>query len=101
MKALTFLILSGNDVELDISTLEKAIRSLPPENRQAIELHFIQKLTRKEIATRLGWSYSKVHNRITRGVTLLKWQLNPAYFDEMKRISNTALTSCANGKEPI
>jgi DNA-directed RNA polymerase specialized sigma24 family protein len=78
-----------------------SINELPPQHRQAIELHFLQELSRKQIAIQLGWSYSKVHNRITRGITLLKWKLNPAYFDEMNRISKNVLISSSNGKEQI
>jgi len=101
METLISLIQSGCDVEMDITVIEKAIFELPTEHRQAIELHFLQELSRKQIAIQLGWSYSKVHNRITRGITLLKWKLNPSYFDEMNRISKNILISFSNGKEQI
>lgn len=61
--------------------LNNAIKNLPEENHKAINLHFKQKLSRKETALQLGWSLSKVNTKITRGISLLKWKLNPAAFE--------------------
>jgi RNA polymerase sigma factor (sigma-70 family) len=60
--------------------LNSAIKNLPEENRKVINLHFEQKLSRKEIALQLGWSLSKVNTKITRGISLLKWKLNSTAF---------------------
>lgn len=68
------------------NSLSEAILNLPDENRVAIDLYFENNLTRKQIASKLGWSVSKVNQKITRGITLLKIKLNPEYFrkaDEM------------------
>lgn len=72
-----------------LEELRTAINNLPVENRQAITLHFLQNISRKEIANQLDWSASKVHNRITRGITLLKAELNPGYFDQMRQLATT------------
>ena len=66
--------------------LVRAIHQLPEDNRIVIELHFIQKVARKTIAAQLKWSLSKVNSKITRGITLLKHKLNPAYFTDMNKI---------------
>ena len=66
--------------------LERAIGQLPEDNRKAIELYFFHQLSRKDIASLLGWSVSKVNTKLTRGISLLKWRLNPAYFEKARRI---------------
>ena len=71
--------------------LRAAIKNLPQDNRQAITLHFIEKASRKEIAARLGWPLSKVNSKITRGVSLLKWELNPAAFEKAKQLFQETL----------
>lgn len=83
-------IFSEDFSENEREKIKQQIVNLPMEHRQAIELHFFQQLSRKQIAAQLNWSYSKVHNRITRGITLLKAELNPAYFDQMRKLA-TAL----------
>ena len=62
------------------------IETLPTENRKVIDLHFRRNISRKKIAAELGWSLSKVNTKITRGLTLLKYQLNPDYFTEMNKL---------------
>ena len=66
--------------------LSDAILKLPEENRLAITLYFENNLNRKQIAEELCWSLSKVNQKITRGITLLKLQLNPEYFRQADTI---------------
>ncbi len=63
-----------------------AVNGLPEANKTAIILHFIEQLKRQQIATELNWSVSKVNQKITRGITLLKQQLNPEYFRDADQI---------------
>lgn len=66
--------------------LAETIKKLPYANKIAIELHFKNNLSRNQIATQLNWSVSKVNQKITRGITLLKMELNREYFREAEMI---------------
>lgn len=63
-----------------------AVNGLPEESKTVITLHFMQQVKRQQIATQLNWSISKVNQKITRGITLLKQELNPEYFQEADQI---------------
>src|SRR5687767_802813 len=77
----------GVSVTHDIrEKLEESIKKLPEDNRNAIELHFLENIPRKEVARRLNWSLTKVNNKIARGITLLKAELNPEHFSMMEKI---------------
>jgi DNA-directed RNA polymerase specialized sigma24 family protein len=80
--------------------IKRHVAALPLEYQQAIQLHYFEECTRKEIAARLNWSYAKVHNRLTRGVTLLKAELNPAYFHSMREIAKNMMASSI-GSQPV
>jgi RNA polymerase sigma factor (sigma-70 family) len=69
-----------------VATAEAAIASLPVEYKLVLELHYEWGLSRREIATVLGWSPGKVSQRITRGVTLLKYELHPEAFTDAEAI---------------
>lgn len=69
-----------------IQDLEKAILTLPKQNREALYMHYWEKLPRRIIAVKLGWSLSKVSQKITRGITLLKLELNPNYFKSVDEL---------------
>jgi len=70
----------------DVATATAAIASLPAEYALVLELHFEWELSRREIATTLGWSTSRVSQRLTRGKSLLKLQLHPAAFKRAQEI---------------
>ena len=78
--------IEGNiSIDQQISLME-AIKKLPDNNRQVIEYHFIEKMSRKSIADLLQCSVSKVNSNLTRGISLLKWKCNPAAFEKAKEI---------------
>jgi hypothetical protein len=83
MEELKSLIFPNLSFPFKEDELLQAIELLPDNNKEAIKLSFLKKLSRKEIAAQLNWSFSKVHTKITRGITLLKYHLNPQYFAEM------------------
>jgi|HubBroStandDraft_6_1064221.scaffolds.fasta_scaffold323521_4 DNA-directed RNA polymerase specialized sigma24 family protein len=66
--------------------IKEAIHHLPPDNRTVIQLHFFENISRKDISIRLSWSLSKVNAKLTRGLSRLRWELNPAAFDQARRI---------------
>jgi len=66
--------------------LFNGIKNLPLDNCFAIQLHFIDDKSRKQIAGELNWSLGKVNQKITRGITLLKKELNPAHFEAMNKL---------------
>jgi DNA-directed RNA polymerase specialized sigma24 family protein len=70
----------------DAEKLVNAISNLPEDNSTVINLHFIERISRKDIASRLGWSLSKVNTKLTRGITLLRWECNPSAFEDAKQI---------------
>lgn len=78
-------IYPGASERPEISDLEQGIETLPRDHCIALRLHYGEQLSRKEIAAQLGWSLSKVNQKITRGITLLKFQLDPEYFEEMNK----------------
>jgi RNA polymerase sigma factor (sigma-70 family) len=65
---------------VDVATAEAAIAELPTEYRVVLELHYEWGLSRREIAALLEWSSSKVSQRLTRAVSLLKYELHPEAF---------------------
>ena len=71
---------------VDVATAEAAITHLPAEYGAVLDLHYGWGLSRKEIAALLGWSSGKVNQRLTRGVTLLKYALKPEAFVQAERI---------------
>lgn len=92
------IIFQGNYSDNEIERIKQSILSLPLEYHQPIQLHYFNNLSRKQIAEELNWSYSKVHNRITRGVTLLKAELNPGYFNQMRELATALYMSSSNRK---
>jgi len=70
----------------DAATAERVIATLPPEYGQPLELYYVHELSRLEIARRLQCSVSTVSQRLTRGMSLLKYQLNPGAFANAERI---------------
>lgn len=67
-------------------SLMGAIQDLPHDFKIVIDLYFLKGNSRKQIAVTLGWSLSKVNQKITRGITLLKQELNPDYFQKANEI---------------
>ena len=83
MKTLSKYLLGTESGNRDWKAISDAISKLPPDNKNVIELHFVQERTRNEIASDLGWSLSKVNQKITRGITLLKAEVYPEYFQKI------------------
>ncbi len=77
---------SPSEIRAMKKKLLKAIEKLPDDNRTAITCHYIKRMARKEIVKHLGWPLSKVNGKITRGVTLLKWELNPTALAKAREI---------------
>ncbi len=100
MKTLSELIFSKRPELFDQDCIDHAINNLPADNAKVVRLHFIDRIPRKEIASRLNWSLGKVNNKITRGITLLKHQLNPQYYSEIdKTLKFLPNISSGNGSE--
>ena len=65
---------------VDVVTAEAAIGRLPAEYSVVLELHYEWGLSRREIAALLEWSPGKVSQRLTRAISLLKYELHPEEF---------------------
>jgi RNA polymerase sigma factor (sigma-70 family) len=65
---------------VDVATAEEAIARLPAEYGTVLDLHYGWGLSRREIAALLGWSPGKVSQRLTRAISLLKYELHPEAF---------------------
>jgi len=78
--------------------LQSAIGELPPDNKKVIQLHFIENVSRKEVAQKLGWSLSKVNTKLTRGISLLRWHCNPAAFEDAKLLFKRHLEKIVSEK---
>jgi DNA-directed RNA polymerase specialized sigma24 family protein len=76
---------------VDVATAEDAIARLPAEYGVVLDLHFAWGLSRREIAALLGWSAGKVSQRLTRGVSLLKYELHPDAFEKAQSLLNRAM----------
>lgn len=55
--------------------LGAALSQLPPTDRQLIYLRFVQALSQKQIAHRLGWSQQKVSRELQRIFSVLRAKL--------------------------
>ena len=64
----------------DPDTARAAIEQLPLEYALALDLFYEGELTQIEIAQLLDWSASTVSQRLTRGISLLKYALHPERF---------------------
>jgi RNA polymerase sigma factor (sigma-70 family) len=71
---------------VDVATAEEAIARLPAEYGVVLDLHYAWGLSRREIAALLGWSQGKVSQRLTRAITLLKYELHPEAFSNAEAI---------------
>ena len=76
------LVDPDNDVPAQVAALEeaalvrRALASLPPEQKQVIELSFFKGLTRREIARQLDWPEGTVHTRARLALQNLRGRLN-------------------------
>jgi RNA polymerase sigma-70 factor (ECF subfamily) len=60
---------------LDAQTIREAMTSLPPEQREAIELGFFQGLSHQEIADRKGLPLGTVKSRMRNGLKKMRVHL--------------------------
>ena len=77
--------------KVEVATAEAAIADLPVEYGLVLDLYFAGELTRQEIAALLDWSPGSVSQRLTRGISLLKYQLCPEAFSHAKTILRSGL----------
>jgi RNA polymerase sigma factor (sigma-70 family) len=61
--------------EFQLDLLEQALEELSPEQRQAIELFYLQELSYQQITEKTGFSYGKVKSYIQNGKRKLKFIL--------------------------
>jgi RNA polymerase sigma factor (sigma-70 family) len=71
---------------VDVATAEAAIARLPAEYGTVLDLYYGWGLSRREIAALLGWSAGKVSQRLTRAITLLKYELHPEAFQKAQAL---------------
>jgi|HubBroStandDraft_1064217.scaffolds.fasta_scaffold212158_3 RNA polymerase sigma factor (sigma-70 family) len=76
---------------VDVATAEAAITRLPAEYGAVLDLHYGWGLSRREIAALLGWSPGKVSQRLTRAISLLKYELHPEAFQKATAIINRSM----------
>jgi RNA polymerase sigma factor (sigma-70 family) len=75
----------------DADTAEAAIARLPAEYRMVLELHYEWGLSRREISSLLGWSLGKVSQRLTRAISLVKYELRPEAFQKAQSLINRTM----------
>lgn len=52
--------------------LRKLVAKLPEHNRDVVLVYFLNNLTKKALADRMGLSYGITRNRLSKGIYLLK-----------------------------
>jgi RNA polymerase sigma-70 factor (ECF subfamily) len=62
----------GEDLETDLTLLEKGLTILPPEQRACVELFYLQQKSYKEIAAGSGLDLNQVRSHIQNGRRNLK-----------------------------
>jgi DNA-directed RNA polymerase specialized sigma24 family protein len=67
-------------------TARAAIEQLPIEYGLPLDLFYEGELTHAEITRLLDWSTSKVSQRLTRAISLLKYALHPERFRQAESI---------------
>jgi sigma-70-like protein len=72
--------------DVDVATGLAIIVSLPAEYGLVLDLHYGWGLSRREIATLLGWSPANVSQRLTRAFSLLKYELRPDAFQKAQAL---------------
>jgi RNA polymerase sigma factor (sigma-70 family) len=63
------------DLEASLQEIERGVETLPPEQKEAITLFYIQQKSYKEIAELTGWELTKVKSYIQNGKRNLKTHL--------------------------
>lgn len=72
-------------------TLARAVASLPPVERQVIQLAYAGDLTQSEIATRLGWPIGTVKTRTRRALASLQATLSDTLGPQGRAAVETAM----------
>jgi DNA-directed RNA polymerase specialized sigma24 family protein len=76
----------------DPDTARAAIEQLPLEYSLPLDLFYEGELTHTDIARLLDWSPGTVSQRLTRGISLLKYTLHPERFLQAEEILTTSLS---------
>ncbi len=66
---------AGNAASLDVATMKKALEALDENHKVALTLYYIEELSQKEIAGRLGIPVGTVMSRISRGKRMMRRKL--------------------------
>jgi RNA polymerase sigma factor (sigma-70 family) len=67
---------SSNDENYDWKSIERELNNLPEGYRMVIQLHALEQMKHEEIATMLQISASTVRSQYSRGLALLRTQLD-------------------------
>jgi RNA polymerase sigma factor (sigma-70 family) len=62
----------GEDLEADLTLLERGLEAIPPEQRDCVALFYLQQKSYKEIAAQTGLDLNKVRSHIQNGRRNLK-----------------------------
>jgi DNA-directed RNA polymerase specialized sigma24 family protein len=68
----------------------QTIGDLPLDNQKVLQLHFMEEMPISVIAVQLHWSRSKVNNKVTRGISLIKWRVNSGAFEKVKELTSVS-----------
>ena len=76
----------NNISDSDKNDLHTAIKNLPADQQEVVNLHFYDDVPVKEIAKRLNCSETTVYNKIKKAEGNLRRQLNPGYYKKAMEI---------------
>lgn len=68
------------------NAVQKALAKLPPEQRELVLLHYMENLTHREIADRLGLHHATVSRRLQLALRLLRGMLGPILSEGTQRL---------------
>lgn len=72
--------------EVEIENLKMAILKLPEDQQTVLDLHYIQRLSIKTIATELQCSVTTTYSKLNKALFTLKNEFNPSVYERMYSI---------------